>query len=341
LTPRLTARYTYYTQSCPKSVPWCRRDFNGGALSRQSLEGLVNLAGPKFSRIYRGPSGYSDLIKHEIGPELVYVYRTATDNFSQVAQFDELDNTARAHELRVGLVQRLVARRKTAAGGLRPFEMLNWNVYRKYYFWSPLSAYDRDFLTQLWDNVAAKPPDDLRRSPIHSQLRLAPVESWSVDWLQEYDTGRKKTTRLDLSTTLRSTSGRLRGTWSRSPARYDDDEAQTLLVPEQNSLNGEFSLAIGKKFLEIGAAASYSMVESSFYHKGFISRSVHARIDAQCIGIELVYRQMALYAPGANEKQKYAGSFSFAISLGDLGSIGMDTGRAGGLGLSGSRIGDL
>ena len=333
VTPRLTARYTHYGESCPPERLDCGKNFTGGPLTRRYVEGSVEILGPQFSRVFGGPAGFSDLIKHVIGPEFTWVYRRATDNFDLIPRFgDETDNTAATHELRYGLVQHLLGRRKLPSGGTRPFEFLTWEIYQKHYFWAPQTPFDSSFNTPLWDQVSAVHPE-YQRSPVRSSLKFTPAPAFSFNWLEEYDVNRKKTTRLDLGTDVRGRLGKLHVTWSRSPARYDEDGTETF--PEQNDLSGTLDLLTGESWLQLGGSGDYSFVQNNYYAKGFIARSVHARFDFQCLALMVQYTQRKLYG-----LDKYTNSFQFSIELAHLGSFGMGPGgmsSGGGMGIGGLR----
>jgi hypothetical protein len=140
---------------------------------------------------------------------------------------------------------------------------------------------------------------------------------------------------MDLGTDVRGALGKLHATWSRSPARYDEDGTQT--SPETNDLSGNLDLSTGAKWLQLGGSGDYSFVQNNYYAKGFIARSIHARFDFQCLALMVQYTQRKLYG-----LDKYTNSFQFSLELAHLGSFGMGPGGmglggAGGMGMGGLR----
>ena len=344
VTPKLTTRYTHYTESCPVDRPQCGKTFTGGPLARRYAEASVEILGPQFARVFNGPSGYSDLIKHVIGPEIVYVFRAATDNFDRIPRFgDDADNTARTHEIRYGIAQHLWGRRKLANGGTRPFEFLTWTVYQKHYFEPPQYPVDGSFNTYLWDQSGINFPQ-LKRSPIRSTLRFSPFEQFSLNWLEEYDVNRqsKKVTRLDLGMDIRGPLGRLHANWSRSPERFDQD-TQTVSFSEQNTATFSGDLSAGK-WVQFGGSTDYTFVDQKYQNtiispKGFISYSGSVKFDFQCLGLKLIYTRR-LWGSLPDGSKNYNSSFQFAIELAHIGSFGMGPGGAtggGGFNLGGPR----
>ena len=94
LTPRLRPRYTWYSGSLDEVGLTTL-----GARSRPFFEGNLELRGPQLSRVFSGPGFYSDRIKHVIGPEVTWTYRTRVDDFDRIPKFDGNDQLLGTHQI--------------------------------------------------------------------------------------------------------------------------------------------------------------------------------------------------------------------------------------------------
>jgi len=111
VTPRVSYRMTYYTQS---------RDASGATLDanlyRLTGNAGIDIIGPKFYRIYDRPnSSFSPQLKHTIEAQIQYGYQKAFDDKDNILIYDEVDASPGAgNAVRYGLVQRLFAKRPRA-----------------------------------------------------------------------------------------------------------------------------------------------------------------------------------------------------------------------------------
>ena len=109
MNPRLGFRYTRYSDTLTDD------GLDGPALDRPVFEATVGVRGPTFSRVFTTPGfGYSPRLKHEIGPEFNWIYRTAVDEFDVIPKFDGIDHLLGTNQLSYGLVS---ARPGQAPGG--------------------------------------------------------------------------------------------------------------------------------------------------------------------------------------------------------------------------------
>jgi hypothetical protein len=203
-------------------------------------------------------------------------------------------------------------------------------VYQKYYIKPPRTDLDYPDFTSRLLSLRGEDGQVLprRKSPIRSVLSFKPAPNWSVDWTEEYDTRAKTATRMDLRLGMNGALGRLRANWTRQPEVKDLDGTTVLLLHDETvGGSGEFHLS--GDHLTLGATAHYSLVQ-----KLFIDRSLHLHLSGQCLGVMFSVMERQYYAG-----QKPIRSIGFSIELANLGSIGMDPTRAGGLGGMGGRGG--
>lgn len=322
LTPRVRARYTYYSATMQEGAEGGvlpNQPYTGADLTRRYVEASLDLRGPRFARVFGSPIGaFSDKIKHVIGPEVMWVYRNAVDARTTIPRFDVVDNTFAANEVRYGLVNRFYARRKNKAGKPTPFEFLSWTVYRKHYIDPPLGFSDPDFTTPFLRVAGGAPPKD---SPVRSVLSFKPAPGWSVDWTEEYDVDAQNTTRRDLRLGMGGAAGRLRASWTLQP-QITDVDGTTVILPRDEAVGGWLDLGSARSAIALNMSAQYSLVQ-----KIFINRSLQLRLSGQCLGVMLNVMERQYF-----RGQKPVRSFGFAIELANLGSIGMDPRRTGGAG---------
>ncbi len=123
--PSVLARYTYYTQS---------RDESSGAVVDEGVDrvygqGLVDVVGPSFSRIYGGSLGGFVKFKHVIEPRVRYTHTTDAENQNKVIRFDTVDSPSLPivdDFVEYSLVQRIIA--KKGGDGASAREILSLTV---------------------------------------------------------------------------------------------------------------------------------------------------------------------------------------------------------------------
>ena len=133
VTPEVQFRWTRYGISEGEVIDDDVLD--GPAKSRQYLEGLVEMRGPTFSRVFDTPGNfYSDRFKHTIGPEATWRYRSKVEDFDSFPYFDGDDRIPGTNEINYALVQRFYSKRRNSPGAKPvPYEFLDWRVSQTYY----------------------------------------------------------------------------------------------------------------------------------------------------------------------------------------------------------------
>ena len=105
ITPRVSYRYTYYTQHLEDGV------VQDSPLSRQLWSYDIQIDGPKLFRTFGEADGRARF-KHAIEPRIQYGFGEPFDRSGDVLSFDEVDRAGGAgNVLAYALVQRLLARR--------------------------------------------------------------------------------------------------------------------------------------------------------------------------------------------------------------------------------------
>ncbi len=110
--PEVALRETYYTQ---RVVP------NGSLgvpvsvdVNRRAVEGSLELRPPALARIFERKF-FGRTLKHTIEPRAVYRYVNGVDNFQNIIRFDARDILSDTNEVEYGVVNRLYAKRSSAA----------------------------------------------------------------------------------------------------------------------------------------------------------------------------------------------------------------------------------
>jgi lipopolysaccharide assembly outer membrane protein LptD (OstA) len=323
VTPRVAARYTRYSRTDQVDENG-NTTLSGPALNRPLFEGTIDLRGPTFSRVFNNPGGfYSEKIKHVIGPEITWTYRTKVDNFDVIPKFDGSDYLLGTNQVNYALVQRFLAKRPGPSGKLVPYEFLSWRVSQTYYVQiaDGQNNFDPNYSSSAF-GPSGKPE---HFSPVLSKVRFHPTKAFSTDFNVEYDVNFHAVRRLGLNGSLSGAVGSVSAGWSRV-TRLSQDPAQGGVVANTLRSSGSLNLLPGR--LVLNGSADYD-----FVGKVFIQTTARLRWDVQCCGFVVETIQ-------TNFNQVVERQFRFAIELANVGSIGNFMGQdAGGqsLGLGGYR----
>ncbi len=300
VTPRLGLNYTHYTASR------VRNRVIGPALERRYAEGVFEVHGPNFSRVFQNPSGfYSDKFKHVIGPEIKWRYRTAIDAFERIPKFDSLDQQLGTHQVDYAIVQRILAKRPGTGAKPQPWELLSWHVGQTYYVQirDAQNEFDPNYSSSAFGPGGV--PD--HNSALQSRLRVRPTQNAQGTFDLEYDVNFKQLRTISLGTLIRSDRASLLGNWSRGLTLDVDPEKRTLT---RDFLRGHasFDLLPGRLLLEGGVDWDVAL-------KRVLQSRAGVRYDVQCCGftIETIHYDY-------NTRQD--NSIRFSIELANIGSIG-------------------
>jgi len=311
VTPQVQARATRYGATVVDGEV----DDTAG-VDRNYLEGSLEVRGPTFSRVFGSPGR----IKHTIGPEVLYTYRSKIDEFDTIPRFDYLDQIVGTNQLIYALVQRLYAKRPGASGKPEPFELLAWTVRQTYY----VDIADGQNLFDPNYSTAAFGPDGLpsHYSPVSSSVRFRPAPRLTANWDFEYDTNFRLMTNFSVSGNAASDRAELGVRWNRARRTANDPEDR---VVTRDFLRGSTRFQLVPNKLTIAASVDYDLLA-----KNLVQATGRFRYDVQCCGFlaELIQTDY-------NSRQER--QFRFAIELANVGSIGNFMGPDAGSGFLGIR----
>ena len=304
VTPQATFRYTRYSSSY-LSEEDATTVLGGAPISRPVFEGSVDVRGPTFSRVFDVGGGYTDRIKHVIGPEVTWTYRTRVDDFDQIPKFDGTDYLLGTDQIDYALVQRLLAKRAGPSGKSQPFEFLSWRIGQTYYV--QISDGQNNFDPNYSSSAFGPGYTPAHRSPITSRLRLRPIPSITGDFNVEYDVNFKQLRTVFFSGGLNGARGSLQAGWSRVIQLAEVAADRTVRV---NTLRGAGALRVVPNRLTLNASANYDFVT-----KTLLQSDTRLRWETQCCGVSAEWIRY-------NYNQRQDRQFRFSIELANVGSIG-------------------
>lgn len=278
LNPRITYYLTRYSSTYISSDDTARR-LEGPGRTRPLFEANLDLRGPTFARVFQSPWGvYSDRLKHVIGPEVSWTYRTKTDDFASIPQYDNIDTLFGAHEIRYGFAQQLFARRRAANGKLMPYEFFSWRIGQTYYVKisdgeNAAFSYDPNYAS------AGYAPGYLpaHRSDLVSNMRLRPRPGWSADVNMYYNVNYDQIYSTTVSTTVGGEHAAVQAGWTE---RRQLSEDRALRTPQSSMLRGSGRLAKLPGGLSFEGSADYNFATDTLYQA-----SARIKWDVQCCGV--------------------------------------------------------
>jgi LPS-assembly protein len=278
----------------------------GPSLDRSFAQAQVEMRGPTFSRVFDTPGfGYTERIKHTIGPEVSWTYVTRVKEFNSIPKFDGDDYYLGTNQIAYSLVQRFFAKRRGPTGKLQPYEFFSWRLMQTYYV--QISDGQNNF-DPNYSSSAFGPgfkPEHL--SPLMSRMRLRPSPAFSLDYQVEYDVNFEQFRRTSLFGNLNTPRLSLQGGWSRS-VRLSEDPAQRTVGA--HSLRGNAALEVVRKRFFVEGSADYDLVNDILWQmRGQV------RYAVQCCGFLVEY--IRYNWNGRDEKQ-----WRFNLQLANIGSIG-------------------
>jgi LPS-assembly protein len=297
LTPEVQVRYTRYGASFGED------GFQDGVgLTRRYFESSVESRGPTFSRVFNAPGNfYSKAIKHVIGPEVTYTYRSAIDAFDEIPKLDQVDYAVGTNELRYGLMQRLYAKRPGASGKLEPYEFFNWRLSQTYY--GNVDANLGEF-DPYYSNFTGEPA---RFSFLQSRMRFIPTREFGSSFNFEYDVEKREMRSLGLDASADYSRASLRAAWSRSRPATEKARRQR---GQRDYLSGTGRLQIVPRRFTVEGGVEYDLLTKTMYQS-----TARARYDVQCCGFMV---EVIKYNYNLESDRK----IHFAISLANVGSVG-------------------
>ena len=185
LNPRVGLRYTRWSASTRRRAR--RFPFIGPALSTgRGRRRAWRCAGPPSRGCSTGRTAPTrTAVKHVIGPEVNFTWRTGSDDFLSIPKFDGNDYLLGTNQVSYSLVQRLLAKRPGPGGKLVPYEFFTWRVHQTYYvkIGNNQNSFDPNYSSSAFGPEGI--PD--HNSPISSPLRFRPTPPFAFDTNHEYD----------------------------------------------------------------------------------------------------------------------------------------------------------
>jgi LPS-assembly protein len=181
LLPSLTMHETYYGQRISNST------VSGEKLTRSAPEVNVELIMPTVERIYNRKTFLGDKLKHVVETRVNYKYVSNIRTFADTLRFDPIDLLSDTHEVQIGLINRLYAKK-----GEEVREVLTWELFQKRYFDPTFGGAvipgQRNLLLSSIELTGYSFLDGRRNySPIVSILRGSPRNGVGFTWESDYD----------------------------------------------------------------------------------------------------------------------------------------------------------
>jgi LPS-assembly protein len=304
--PRVGFRYTRWSASDARegasSVPL----LIGPALDRPLTEANVELRGPTFSKVFDRPDGfYTNRIKHVIGPEVNFTWRSRVDDFLSIPKFDGVDYPLGTNQVTYSLVQRLLAKRPGPGGKLVPYEFFTWRLYQTYYvkIGNNQNSFDPNYSSSAFGPEGI--PD--HNSPIASRIRLRPTPAFAIDVNHEYDVNFDQLRTQGYALRAGTERFGLQATWSRSRRLAENPEDRVL---QRDSVRGAGRFVLLKDRLILEGSADYDILRSQL-----LQTSGKAQWNVQCCGFSVEYIQY-------NYNARVERQWRFSVQLAGVGNIG-------------------
>ncbi len=312
MSANLRSGYARYTGSIDPDS----RDFDPERMLSRRYYGVdFTMNGPKIERIFDTPNHfYAARFKHLIEPEGTWTYRVSDDNFDQVNRFDRYDSFPSTHEIQVGLVNRLLAKRyKDGTEESSATDVITWRIHQSFYFDPEAGGYNSSYSSSSFEE------GEVRKSPIRSDFRFTPDPILNGDWTTEWDPDQR------LFTSIRAgmrygdyqSGTQFDASWSRRAYRQSDEPDAEVDVTSYLRVGGDFYLT---EALRSSVAVNYDITERRM-------SNFRTRLDFlfQCCGVSVEWNRF-------NMGERQENLFQFGLTLGGITSfaygLGGDRDRA-------------
>jgi len=313
VTPRLRPRYTWYSATWDESELTTRP-----AYSRPLFEGNLEVRGPQFSRVFGGPGFYTDKIKHVIGPEINWTYRTRVDAFDAIPKFDYYDQLLGTNQIDYSLVNTFYAKRPTGtAGKTAPYQFITWRLQQSYYVQIANNQFEYDPNYSSAYFAPGGVPSHI--SPLQSRFRLRPTRDLSGNFDIEYDVNFRQMRSMSVYANAVTPWLNFNAGWYRAKQVARRIERRVLT---RDSIRGQASLKLPLRF-SLEGMADYDLLQ-----KQVLMSRMRLALEAQCCGFSVELIQFKYNT--RNERQ-----FRFSIELANIGAIGNFMGQNSELGRQG------
>jgi hypothetical protein len=262
-----------------------------------------------FSRVFQSPGGfYSDRLKHVIGPEVSWVYRTRVDDPESIPKFDHLDTLLGTSEITYGIVQQVFARRRAENGKPYPYEFFSWRIQQTYYvkISDGQNAYDPNYSSSAF--APGRVP--AHRSPLLSRMRLRPRPGVAADFTFEYDVNYKQPVRMGFGLMGDGPNASLRASWSQITYPTEPTSSPALTRPTSSMLSGAGTVRKLPGGFGLDASVYYDFSSKELYHA-----SAKLKWEVNCCGFAAEVVRMNW---GGVEDW----SWRFSLNLANVGAMG-------------------
>jgi LPS-assembly protein len=294
----------------------------GPPINRSFFETQVEMRGPTFSRVFDTPGILGGRVKHTIGPEVTWRYRTRVENANEIPKFDGQDYLYGTDEVNYALVQRFYSKRRGPSGKPTAWSFFEWRLMQTYYV--QISEGQNNF-DPNYSSSAFGPgyrPEHL--SPISSRWRVRPAPEYSLDYQMEYDVNFQQLRRMSAYANIGTGRLGLTAGWSRS--------LRTSEIPEErkvgsHTLRGNAVMELLPKRLHVEGSIDYDLLRDTLLQmRGQVKYSV------QCCGFSVEHIRY-------NWNQYVDSRWRFNVELAGIGSPGSFLGAdaSGRQGLGGYR----
>lgn len=294
--PQVSVRQTWYSAS---REPGTNTVTDEKSISRFYAQGLVEMVGPSFSRVFNRASGGFSRFKHVIEPRFTYIRTTDVDDQNRIPSFDIVDTPSLPivqDTVTYQLSQRIIGKETGPNGNAR--EIASFTLRQSVALSDPFDT-DSGISTQ-----------DHRFTPLTANLRFNPYQSITFDANAVFGNISHQLDNISVSTNLVGT-GRMADKYLNftyyaaleAPNRPDSDSSQvrinagSFIVPERVRADVQLNFdAKTGRFLE------------ERYLTGW---------TGSCYGVALEWRRYTVY--GVAEER--ISSYNIAVTLKNVGTI--------------------
>ncbi len=278
-------------------------------LARRYYGASVQLAGPKFERIFETPeNSYAARFKHLIEPEAAWDYRKSDDLFELVNRFDRYDSSTLANDISIGFVNRLLAKRyRDGVEESSVTDVITWRIQQSFYFDPLAGAYDSSYNSSSFEET------EVEKSPIRSDFRFTPSESVNGDWTMEWDPDERLFTSIRTGFRFgdRFANRQFHFNWSRRARRVGGEESEEVDASSYLRAGTDF---FPTEVIRTGLDINYDITE-----RQLSNLRLRADFLFQCCGLNVEWIR---YDLGGRKENM----FHFGITLGGITSFGFGAG---------------
>lgn len=198
--PQISLRETDYTESLDPSTS----HYVDQKLSRFYAQGVVDIVGPSFSRIFTKKIGSFGKFKHVVEPRIRYLYTTSVNNQDQIIRFDTVDSPflpVVGQSIEYALVQRIMAKEDKPDATAR--EIMSFEVKQS------ISLSDPFVTTTNPDGTVT----EQKFTPVSLALRVNPYRSFRIDGGASISNVTKRFQQANISASVSSKKTYLNLTW--------------------------------------------------------------------------------------------------------------------------------